>query len=241
MSLDLPPNATPEREQAILDYVRAGSYEAPWAVVTSDIEGHHGEFQVFGDALKIENVRVNVTAETEQLIADELGCLLLTPKLADLIWIQRDCTIKPFPRSITSTTQGMIDHSADIDKAIAQLTAQPTLIASTGKHWLIDNDMLAHPGMAENYGWHYQGHDWTGGHEFAVSKDPSGQLITMIQGRGWRHNKGHVDYSQICVLVSRDCTIDGNTMDLLDVLKDPALAALANHSGVMKVFRQPGV
>lgn len=240
MALELPPNATPDREKAILDYITQGTYEMTWATLTSDANGHHAEFNVFADALKIEGVRINVSAQNEQTIADMLGCMLLTPKLADLIWIQRDCTIKPFPRPITATTQAMIAHSSDIDNALAKLTAQPTLVSTVGKHWVLDNDLLAHPGRAENYGWHFTGNIGIPP-ETAVTKDPQGHFITMIQGRGWAHDMHEVDYSQTCVLVSKACKVDGQDTDLATVLQDPTLCALASHNGPLKLLRQPGV
>ncbi len=235
MSLDLPPNQGSDREEAILDCMRQGKFLVTYQTITSDVNGHHGEFLVFSDALKIDGVRVNVCAQTEQAIADILGCMLLTPKLADLIWLQKDATIKPFPRPITSSTQAMIDHSADIDKAIASLSAAPNLPCTVGKHWTVSNGLLAHPGRAENYGWHFDG---------ALPGIPAEAAVTpglkLIQGRGWAHDMHHVDYSQTCVLVSRQCQVDGQGRDLTDVLKDPDLAPLANHDGVLKVLRQPG-
>jgi len=236
MGLQLPPSSTPDREQAIRDYVKAGNYEVTWAKITSDHNGRHAEFQVFGDSLKIEGVRVNVSAETQQILADMLGCSLLTPHLLDLMWLQRDGTLKPHPRPITSSTQAMLDHSADIDKDLANFSAPPSLLMTTGKNWTISNGLLAHPGKAENYGWHFEG--VLPGIPSEAGVTPS---VRLIQGQGWAHDMHHVDYSQICMLVSRKCTVDGQEMDIQAVLTDPYLAPLANHDGVLQVLRQPGV
>jgi hypothetical protein len=247
MTLDLPPDAGSERDAAILQRITDGAYDPiKWASITSTIEGHTGIFMVFGDALMMDGVRINVSAGVEQKIADALDCLLLTPKLADLIWEQRDCTLAPFPGSTIgmSTTKAMVEHSAKLDVALAKFTAQPTLISTVGKHWVIDNDLLRHSGMACNYGWHFEGPSFQGITGEAVvtgAKDPHGQVMRLIQGRGWRHDQHHTDYSQTCVLVAKTCTIDGTPMDITDVLQDEALAGLASHEGVMCVFRQPGV
>jgi hypothetical protein len=248
MTLELPTDAGSEREAAIVRRVLAGEYDPiRWAGVTSVVGDHAGTFMVFADALMMDGVRINVSAETQQLIADELDCLLLTPKLADLIWDQREVSLPPFPRGNTtgmSTTQAMVEHSAKIDAALARLTAQPTLIATVGKHWVIDNDFIRHPRMACNYGWHFVGPNFQGitGEAIATNeRDEHGQIMRLIQGRGWRHDIHHTDYSQTCVLVSRTCTIDGAPMTLGEVLQDAGLAALASHQGVMSVQRQPGV
>lgn len=248
MALNLPPNATPAREQAILDLIDQGAHSIAWSVITSDHDGHHAEFWVFSDALKIDDVRVNVTAATEQKIADKLDCMLLTPKLADMIWAQRDVTLPPFPRGNTNgmaSTQAMIDHSAKIDAALAKLSEPYGLICTVGKHWVLDNALATKAvGTAMNYGWHFKGPSFQGSAfetTATMMKDENGQYVRLIQGRGTRHDMRHVDYSQICVLVSQECTVDGNTMRLSDVLSDPTLAPLANHGGVLKVLRQPGV
>ena len=243
MALDLSPNEGPARELEICDLVSSGTYDVTWATITSDVSGHHAQFQVFADAMKVEGVRVNVCAKTEQVIAEMLNCMLLTPRLADLIWLQADCRLPPFPRGNIvdmGSTQAMIEHSAKIDAALSKFTAQPKLISTTGKHWTLSNGLALHPGMAENYGWHSAGPMAGIPMEGAVTVDPNtGHPIPLIQGRGWRHDMNHVDYSQICVLVSRTCTMDGQTWDLLDLLQDPDLAHLANHDGVLKVLRQP--
>lgn len=244
MPLSLPPHDGPERENAIRDQVSRGHFSVRWATITSSNGRHTAEFHVLADALKIDGVRVNVSAETQQIIADMTGCMLLTPKLADLIWVQREISLTPFPRAITGTTQGMIDHSAKIDAALARFSNPNGLIATVGKHWVIDDELLTHKGMAENYGWHFEGpafQGMTGAPCASRATAPNGQVVRVIQGTGWAHNMFHSDYSQVCVLVSRSCKVDGVEHDLRTVLQDPELASLASHTGPMKVLRQPGV
>lgn len=241
MALDgIPAQAGQAREDWIFQAVCDGRASYDFAELVSTHDGRTAHFLVFADAMKIDGVRVNVSAQTEQKIADVLGCSLLTPKLADLMWLQKSAKLLPHPRMITSATDAMIDHSAKIDADLAKLGNPAGIVCTVGKHWVIDNDLDSHPGRAENYGWHFDGNIGIPA-EYAVSKDDHGRLITLIQGRGWAHDMHHVDYSQICVLVSRQCTVDGATMDLHDLLKDPALAPLASHQGAMSVLRQPGV
>lgn len=245
MSIDLPAVAGPDRENAILDRVRQGWFDdIVWSAVTSQHEGHTATFQVFSDALKMDGVRINASAETEQKIADLLDCMLLTPKLADLIWTQRAATIAPSPQTISDTTEAMVAHSERIDGALNKLGGPKGLLSTVGKHWVLDNDILAHPGFVENYGWHFEGASFqgiTGEVTASLIKDVSGHYVRVIQGRGWRHNKEHVDYSQIVVLVSSTCVVDGTTMKLVDVLQSEELASLASHNGPLKLLRLPGV
>lgn len=210
----------------------------PFTAVTSDYQGHHGEFLVTTDALSIEGVRISVSAALQQTIADRLGCLLLTAKLADLVWLQRGVTLLPQPQSITSSSPGMIKESRLIDAALSQAgpSASP-LIQTVGKHWILDNDTLSHPGKACNYGWHFPGGSFAGS-KWGAAVTPG---LRLIQDRGWFHDINHKDYSQTCCLVHRSCKIDGATRDLAEVYGNPQLAPLVSHQGALSVLRQPGV
>jgi len=242
MALDgIPDQAGQAREDWLFQAICAGRGDYTFADLTASIPGHSATFKVFADSLKIDGIRINVSAETEQKIADTLGCLLLTPRLADLMWIQKSAKLAPHPRLITSATSAMIAHSAQIDADLAALGYSGGIVCTVGKHWCIDNDLNSHPGRAENYGWHFEGVLSGIPAENTASKDANGRYMQIIQGRGWAHDMHHVDYSQVCVLVSRKCTVDGIDADLMDVLRDPTLAPLASHQGVMHVLRQPGV
>lgn len=252
MDLNLPPNEGDERDAAILQRVSRGDHDPlRWVAVHSTQGGHTAEFYVFADALQMDGVRVNVSAELSQQIADTYGCSLLTPKIADLLWAQRTINLHPFPRGNTDgmdTTAAMIEHSAKIDAALAGHDTSGALIATVGKHWVLDNDLVGkkggEDGGAMNYGWHFEGDSFEGLHggvSATLMKDSRGSYVRMIQDRGHRHNFKHTDYSQTCVLVSRGCYVDGEMRDLLDVFQDAALAGLASHQGVLRVLRQPDV
>ena len=250
MNLLLPPNPTLERELTIRRYVTDGDCEYTWSTITSEYDGKIAEFFVFSDALKVSGVRVNVSAETQQVIADLLGCLPLTPKLSDLRWSQRAITLPPFTRGNPvgmSSTQAMIDHSSKIDAALASVPKAQGIIDTVGKLWVLDNSIAGKfingVEVAMNYGWHFTPRLWSGYSEACASsiKHPDGTPVRLIQGRGTRHDKNHTDYSQVCVLVQKACTVDGVEMDLNDILTDPSLAPLASHQGTLRVLRQPGV
>lgn len=247
---NIPQKADDSREDALLAQVHQGNYELHLSTITSEHNGRRAEFFVFSDALKIDGVRINVRASTQQLIADALDCSLLTAKLADLMWAQRTVTLPPFPRGNTKgmdSLQAMIDHSKKIDNALEKLGNPTGLIGTVGKHWILDNaiagKLLYGVEAACNYGWHFEGQSFER-QAFEVTasqmKDASGKFCRLIQGRGTRHDRNHTDYSQVCVLVSNDCLVDGVSTRLPDLLVDPNLAPLASHQGVLKVLRQPG-
>lgn len=238
-----PAPSTPALQPYLLSRVAQGQAQVTWADVTSTVGAHTGVFRVMADALRLDGVRINVSAATQQGIADLLGCSLLTAKLADLAYAQRQVTLCPFPRPIAMTTASMVEHSAKIDAALSKLGPVGGLIQTVGKHWIIDNELALHPGRAMNYGWHFQGASFQsiqGEVVPTLMKQPNGQYQRLIQGRGTAHDIYHVDYSQTCVLVQLACTVDGQAMSLLDVFADPALAPLVSHQGVLKVTRQPG-
>lgn len=251
----IPPKAGAERNEYILNAIRNHQYDVPFGTVTSQTpDGKHtAKFQVFADALKIDGIRINVSAALAQQIADLLGCSLPTAKLMDLTFMQRDVTLPPFPAakigvnlSVMDSTEAMIKESQMIDSALAAQGNPTGIINTVGKGWVLDNGMLDAFGkpkllsgvpMAVNYGWAFE--NTYDGQKF----DPSASapsLVRVIQGRGYRHDCKHTDYSQMCLLVDRNCTVDGQNADLLDVFKDPELAKLASHEGVLKVLRQPG-
>ena len=162
-----------------------------------------------------------------------------------------------------SETTWMIEHSERVDKKLVSMDAAATpsmcmldepertafedkapadadfsvLVSTVGKHWIIEEELVHHPGMACNYGWHFSGATY-GSNAYEVSVTGKSRLI---QGRGTKHNPAHSDYSQTLVLVRNWCLVDGALQDLRGLLQDHELAGLANQSGAMTYLRQAGV
>lgn len=244
MGLNLPSDPGPARDAAILQRITQGDHDPiQWVAVVSDANGHHGEFQVFADALKLDGVRFGAGARLAQQIADVLGCLLLTPRLLDLMYEQAAMVLDPFPLG-TEDMMGLArfeKHSGLIDEALTKAGYSDGIVQSIGKPWMLDNDLLVHPGRAENYGWHLPkgvGPYWQGIHLNPTASLPD---VLCIQPRSWAHGLDQGDYSEVVILVSKACSVDGQPADLGQVLQDPELAPLASHQGVLKLLRQPGV
>jgi hypothetical protein len=244
MLSDFPSTHGKTREDLILDIVEKQqdrlSYD--WYSLKIEHKGHNAQFFVMSDALKIDGIRINVTAHTQQVIADKWGCTLLTAKLSDLIWHNADIRLKPCPRKITSSTKGMINHSQDIDKQLEDIDCSGKLLSTVGKNWIITNKLISKPGIACNHGWHFSGNSFqgiNGNVNPSLLKNPETKTYwKLIQSMGTAHDSiNHSDYSQICRLVCRECIINGKTMDLIDVFKDKTLSTLVNHDGVLNYTR----
>lgn len=180
---------------------------------------------VFADALKVNGIRVAVSAREAQEVADMLDAMLTTPRIEDLIWMQADVRIEPHPGNVT--TKKALDHSREIDHDLAGRTG---LIATVGKSWVLSNQLTER--RAANYGWHGTGA------KYASQTIPG---IKVWQPLGTAHNADHRDYSQSLRLVRRRCEVDGKEADLRDVLRDPTLSAHVSHEGPLRCLRQPGV
>jgi hypothetical protein len=212
------------KQPAILEAVQRGRGVYEWV----PLELGRIRVFVFADALKIDMVRVPVTAATEQQIADMLGGMLLTPKLVDLIYQRAKWRPGPHLLPPTADWPTIQNRSRVIDAEFPEL--QPTdLIAPVGKDWVLSSKISTT--RAANYGLHAKGARY-------ASATLPGTLVW--QSVGHAHNQHHTDWSQLCRLVRRRCLLDGREADLRDILSDTALAPLVHHEGHTRVFRQPG-
>lgn len=236
----IPSKTGAARDEWILSAIREGRAEFEWAPVHSEWNGYTATFYVFRDALKIDGIRILVTADLAQRIADLLDASLLTPKIADLLYQQRGISLQPLTRQpVTSDTATMIAQSKRIDDAIESAGGDDgvSIIQTVGKHWVLVNK-IGGTSKAANYGWHFQGSSF-GGQKFEPTVSLPG--VRLIQGVGTKHNAQHVDYSQNLILMSNDVDLGEDRVRLSDILKDPEYAGLGSHEGVLKVMRQPGV
>lgn len=196
--------------------------------------GRRVEVMVMDDAAKLSGYRVMATARLAQQVADELGWMLPTPKVCDLVAEQAVVKIPPQPRPISMTEAAARKHSADVDAAYKSSRG---LMDNAGKWWVVCNALATRPDRAANYGWFVDADPWRGirSHAAVWSKR------RVIQPLGLAHNAAHYDYSQTLRLMRRTMWVDGVEVDAAEVFGDEDLAQAVNHDGRLLVMRQPGV
>jgi hypothetical protein len=241
------------RAALVLDAVRNGvALPIAWMPVSASAGGHTATIYVASDTLRFGEdgpnaspddwdwVRVAVTAATAQQIADLLGVLLPTDRIADLAHKQAGVTLTPHTQNpVTATTAAMLKHHAQIE---AERAGRTGLLSTVGKEWILGVQLFpaerpAHPlgkQGAINYGWHAPGPVRPGG-PFA-GRDGA----ILWQQQGFRHNTAHVDYSQwVSRLVHPRMVVDGNEVATADVLTSKDLAALVSYDGPLQGTRYP--
>lgn len=233
----LPENPGPQREAKILSAVISGDAMIRWSFVSSSSKGRSCTIPVIARAISIgppgDSWRIICNYATAQHIANELECYLLTPKVANLIFLQSDKQLAPMNRTLWVQDGSMAKTSRSIEqsKALDQLVPADDagLVANEGKHWvngqrLYQNTLgsanwnapegvLGSRHNGPNYGWNQKG---------------SGK---PLQGFGLAHDMSHSDYSQMLVFMSRTVVVDGVDIDAAEVLKDPHISDLLSDEG----------
>ncbi|MCZ2224638.1 MAG: hypothetical protein LC122_13515 [Chitinophagales bacterium] len=234
-------SGSPARNKLIMDEVFSGNIPS-FLRVFSPINVREGEnsitYFVSPDYLSIgsdqDYVRVSTDAPTSQKIADQFNCILPTKKMVDQIYQQAKTKAAPAPMSGGSTVSGKFysgkdfiaqkmqhadsleEHNRMIERQLKRLDHKPgDLIAGIKKDVVIGNRLLSKPEAVNIYGWH----------------DKSGK---PIQPESTFHEAAYYDYSHSIRLVDRNCIVNGKSMDLTKVLKDPKLSHLVSYDGPLK-------
>lgn len=237
------PENIKDRENYVFDQVLAGNFDAEWTPLEYNIEGNSIKLNVMKDALKVDGVRVNVSAQFQQKLADVFDASLLTAQVVDLMYIHAKKHIEPQPMPISSTVAAMLKHSQNVDRALGG--AVDGLVAPVGKHWVLDKKLESMTDRACTYGWHFVGTTMRGIKGYSVASRynqnyPRAQNNSVIQQNTCGHDMWHLDYSQTCQLVSQTCWVDGVEKRFSDLITDPGLCKLVTHAGPLKIVRQPG-
>lgn len=257
----------------VVQLVRDGKARYGWFWITSSRENLRLRIAVLRDAMKFDGmprlnwfrepvagnaeddeiydgVRLPASADELQQIADIVGGMLLTPRVADLIWMQAG--IK-FDANVNS---GPPDYTIAAEMDITQLHTMiqndiescggdkpDKLVSCVGKYWVLINELeqvgkVQGDWAACNYGW--------------FAEQASGPGLTpgtqCWQRPGYKHNKLHLDPSQTIRLMwkrgelSRDEGETWQDVDIEGVASDPELAGLLTHDGKpLGYLRQKGV
>lgn len=238
---------------ASLAAVKAGTATFEWADIVSERRGfdHRLHITVMRDTLKVDGVRLGATPIETQQIADLLDCMLLTPRVVDLVYkhasIQFDGIVNIAGEIVADCTNEQIN--AEIDRLIESRGGDDGgIIASVAKYWVLVNELTLpnivgrFPGSfpACNYGWISK---HAPAHRISVTG-----LYKVWQPKGFTHNYVHVDPSQGIRLMhsigrlEEIATGNSKSVDLRGIAQDPDLCGLlVQDAKPLRVLRQPGV
>lgn len=211
---------------------------------------------IVGDSRTFDGLRPPATPNELQEIADLINCMLVTPKVLDLMWDESGKTGVRFdsivnsgpPRYTIVADMNVHDVHLMLEKAIEEAGGDNGgIIMSLGKYWVLCNALLT--GMysrmkvgdvyvnrqAINYSWYSSG---------APRRSVTGNA-KVWQSLGGAHPDNHIDPSQLVLLMYRWAALirDGSVeeVDLYELAKDPKLCHLISHEGPLKITRMPNV
>lgn len=195
-------------------------------------------YKVIPDYLSVgsddDYIRVPLGGPAAQKIADAFDCILPTPKISDQIWKNAKVKLAPAPLS----------NKSKVDIGDKTYTQSQFL---SGK--MQDTDTFKyHNQVIQNQLSKYNPGDLVAGHkkDVVISKDREKGKLGLyglhdesgkpIQSSLSPHTANYSDYSSGIRLVDRKAVLNGNQVDLIDILSNPQLAGLISNKGAMTNF-----
>ena len=233
-------------EQAALDLARQGGL-APWPYVDVTISDGQNTLvlPVQSDVLAVgtleDYVRLPLTPNMGQAIANLTGALLPTPWIEYAIW--RAAPLKLDPVAMAPNQGASLEqyaaHSRIIDDELRARGATPgspasQLVAGIKKGVVIAN--FYKPGKVLLFGWYrYHLIDKAGQvlpelapNVFDDGKPMGSPNRQPIQPKSNVHAEGYVDYSHGIRLIGPVCTVNGQQMSTVEVYQHPQFHKLVN-------------
>ncbi len=166
---------------------------------------------------------IPMAPSTAQYLADKMSCSIPTKKIVDIIYAKAEFKLKPQPippSDKMTTVQVFRQHTDSIKQQITQMgldRSADNIIAGHKKDIIISNkiyDSDKNYGRVVIYGWHLS------------ENNP-------IQPVYNRHDSMYADYSHGVRLISKLAFINGNSIQVDDILKDPNLSILLSSEGII--------
>lgn len=177
----------------------------------------------FGLGTDEDWLRLPITPQLAQRLADRLDCVLPTRRIVDAVWRQATVKVPPQPfhprdHDILSMQVFAASHAA-IEAARGDADRH-LLLAGQKKDVVLSALLRDWPDRVVIYGWHHL----------------DGRPIQPL----WKgHTTGHVDYSHGIRFVARTMSLDGTATTVDAVLADPELCTLLSDEGPIAPARYP--
>lgn len=219
------------RDEQIKQYILAG-YVPSWqqmVPVVNTIKDYTGNehtltFYCYPDYLRIgddyDSIIVNMSHDHASEIAEKLGCILPTRKMVDLIYLSASVKLNPTPMQwgplMQSTTYMIQSNSLIESQKRTREVVNGELIAGHKKDVVISANSHKNPGREAIYGWH----------------QANGKVIQPLS---FAHDTRYSDYSHGARMVLKTGYLDGEAVNLSDIISDPAYCELLSDEGPFKV------
>jgi len=216
-----------EREAAIYAEIAAGNvpeFLRTFKQVPIDAGDVRGMIEVAPDYLAIggddDFVRIPMTPQTAQRLADLFGCVLPTRKIVDAIDAVAEVRLAPQP--LTEDRESVAAFLLSNEKIEAQRKGQRLGLLATGgkKDIVVSNKIHERPDRLAIYGW----------------RQLDGQPIQPLTNI---HVDWYVDYSHGVRLVRDKIEIDGQRLKIVDLLRDKERSAIVSDEGTIDPPRYP--
>ena len=190
---------------------------------------HECVFKVLPDYLAVGSdsdfVRIPMTPDTAQRIADLTDTLLPSVKMVDAIYMNAQVKLEPQPKPASpqaGSNEYYLDHNRMIEHQRLEAGAKlGSLIAGHKKDLVITNRLNNNPDHLAIYGWH----------RMEDGKPVPIQPLTTV------HLKDYVDYSHGVRLVSKMVRVDGTVTSIVSILRDPELSGILSDEGPIQDIR----
>jgi hypothetical protein len=216
-----------DREAAILKEITAGNipdFLRNFKQVPLAADNLHGTIEVMPDYLAIGSdddfVRIPMTPQTAQRIADQFGYTPPTRKMVDAIDAAAEVRLAPQP--LTKDRESVAAFLLSNEKIEQQRAGKPlgALTIGAKKDVVLSPRIFERPDRVAIYGWRQ------------LDGKPIQPLTTV-------HVDWYVDYSHGVRLVRDQMTINDKPASIAEVLQDPARAPLLSDEGPIKPPRYP--
>jgi hypothetical protein len=221
-----------EREAAIEREILAGNFpdflrnfkQVPAQGSTADGKEIVASLLVMPDYLAVGSnddfVRLPMTPQTAQRIADRFGCTLPTRKMVDAIDSQAELHVEPRPLTVDRESVKTFEQHHEIIESQRGGKPLGQLITGIKKDIVLTPRIFERPERLAIYGW----------------RQLDGQPIQPLTIVHWDQ---YVDYSHGARLVLNEVTIDGEKVTISDLLADPKRCGLVSDEGPMTPPRYP--